>query len=91
VPAAVWMKAVGLAETAGYPVTSNPRHLMPAQTKDLAARLRAALAEKVVAPRRASRQTAKSQLLEFFAAPAQAKLLQQLVRFLEQGGSLTVV
>ncbi len=66
-PFTVWRRVIGLAQVAGFPVTSNPHHLFPAQTRDLAERLRAVLAEKPVAPRRASRQTAKSQLLEFRA------------------------
>lgn len=88
-PEVVWLKATGLAETQGFRA-GNTRSLMPAQTKDLAERLRVALAEKPVALRRASNMTAKSQLLEFFSVPTNAKQAQKLLAYIDQGGTLNV-
>ncbi|MFO0798311.1 MAG: hypothetical protein U0804_12610 [Gemmataceae bacterium] len=90
-PAVTFAKAVGLAETAGFrPPRSS---YLPAHTTAFARALTEAVSRKVdTTPRRraSSRFSAEGQLRDFFAAPAQAKHLMRLMRFLEGGGSLDV-
>ncbi len=91
-PAVTFRKAVALAETAaGF---RAPRQsYMPAHTAEFARALKQALSRKAdVAPRLrgSSGFSAESQLRDFFAQPAQARLLKRLLEFVVDGGSLDV-
>ena len=92
VPAAVWHKAVALAETtSGF---RAPRgDFMPTHTRTLALALRQALdavPEQSTSARHRRHLTVRGQLDDFFAVPANRKALLAILRLVESGGSLEI-
>ncbi|QDU20572.1 hypothetical protein [Urbifossiella limnaea] len=90
-PAVSFRKAVALAETTGF---RAPRgSFMPSHTVEFARALKEAMSRKakiVAGPRGSSGISAEGQLRDFFAQPAQARLLKRLLEFVVDGGSLDV-
>jgi hypothetical protein len=90
-PTMTFQKAVGLAQAKGF---RAPRlQFRPSEMQGFARALKDALAEDVESLSRlrgSRRLTPLGQLREFFAQPAQARLLAKLLAFVEAGGTMNV-